>query len=348
VKDDYKKQLDAAQTTLDKMMGKTAKAATQPQTVMGLSGFNEQTIAAWTSMIKSDLAKADFGSDMYNSLTRNLRDMSFLTTTVQDAIKLGLDIPQNEVQQMFEKVFDQGNLPSDMYTGMIQKFIDDFKKRTGNDLIVGKDGSLSQQEVKKEDEVKDFTESVGKLSGGLSQVTGGLKSVGVEIPKEIDQVIGVISGVGQVVSGVGTIVSLFSTTAMTANTTAVGLNTAAIASLIAALEFNTATNLIPFFSGGGVVGRAASGLLVGNNKSGDNLRMPVIGGSGGYIGINDGELILNRAQQSNLAGQLEGNGLQNLQLEALIYGEDLRLVLNRNGRRTGRGEYVQSRNIRLG
>jgi hypothetical protein len=135
---------------------------------------------------------------------------------------------------------------------------------------------------------------------------------------------------------------------MTANTTAVGLNTAAIASLIAALEFNTATNLIPFFSGGGVVGRAASGLLVGNNKSGDNLRMPVIGGSGGYIGINDGELILNRAQQSNLAGQLEGNGLQNLQLEALIYGEDLRMVLNRNGRRTGRGEYVQSRNIRLG
>ena len=84
-------------------------------------------------MIKSDLAKADFGSDMYNSLTRNLRDMSFLTTTVQDAIKLGLDIPQNEVQQMFEKVFDQGNLPSDMYTGMIQKFIDDFKKHTGKD-----------------------------------------------------------------------------------------------------------------------------------------------------------------------------------------------------------------------
>jgi hypothetical protein len=53
--------------------------------------------------------------------------------------------------------------------------------------------------------------------------------------------------------------------------------------------------------------------------------------------------VLNKAQQGNLASQLEGCGMQNLNLEAVIRGEDIRLALNNNGRRTGRGEYVQSR-----
>jgi hypothetical protein len=44
----------------------------------------------------------------------------------------------------------------------------------------------------------------------------------------------------------------------------------------------------------------------------------------------------------NLASQLEGNGLGNLNLSATISGEQIRLALNNNGRRTGRGEYVQT------
>lgn len=337
VKDDYKKQLDAAQSTLDTMMGKTAKAAAQPQMVTGLSGFNEQTISAWTSMIKSDLAKADIGSDLYNSLTKNLRDMSFLTTTVQDAIKLGLEIPQDVVEQMYEQVFDQNNLPTDMYVGMIQKFIDDFKEQTGKDLLVGTDGSLSEQksdkkQEKEEDEFKKFNEGVGKLTGGLSSVTSGLKAVGVEIPKEVDQVIGVVNGVSQIISGVGTIISIFGSTAITANTTAVGLNTAAIGGLIAALEFNTASNFIPFFANGGIVPHAANGYFVGGNSfSGDNT--PIM--------ANAGELVLNKAQQGVLASALEdGSGLNNIQLQAIISGEDIILTTNNRTNRVGYQELL--------
>jgi hypothetical protein len=57
---------------------------------------------------------------------------------------------------------------------------------------------------------------------------------------------------------------------------------------------------------------------------------------------NAGELVLSRSQQSTLASALEGNGLGNLNLSATISGEQIRLVLNNNGRRTGRGEYVQT------
>ena len=67
---------------------------------------------------------------------------------------------------------------------------------------------------------------------------------------------------------------------------------------------------------------------------------------GTIYGLNSQEIILNRAQQGNLASQLEGGGIGNLHLDTVIRGEDIRLVLNNNGRRTGRGEYVQSRNSR--
>jgi hypothetical protein len=52
--------------------------------------------------------------------------------------------------------------------------------------------------------------------------------------------------------------------------------------------------------------------------------------------------VLSRAQASNLASSLQGVGLQGMNLEAIITGEQIRMVLNNNGRRTGRGEYVQS------
>ena len=336
IRDEYIPMIEMAKKKLEEMKGGTAKST--PQMTVGLSGFNEQTISAWTSMIKSDLAKADIGSDLYNSLTKNLRDMSFLTTTVQDAIKLGLDIPQDDVQQMFERVFDQGNLPSDMYTGMIQKFIDDFKEQTGKDLLVGTDGSLSEQkpdkkQEKEEDEFKKFNEGVGKLTGGLSSVTSGLKAVGVEIPKEIDQVIGVINGVSQIISGIGTIISLFSTTAMTANTTAVGLNTAAIGGLIAALEFNTATNFIPLFANGGIVPHAANGYFVGGNSfSGDNT--PIM--------ANAGELVLSKSQQGVLASMLTDEERGGGNAQPYLDGEKIYLGLQAYMRRSGLGEIVTS------
>jgi NAD(P)H-dependent flavin oxidoreductase YrpB (nitropropane dioxygenase family) len=82
-------------------------------------------------------------------------------------------------------------------------------------------------------------------------------------------------------------------------------------------------------------------LIPGNSFSGDNLRMPVVGG--GMIGVNSGEVILNQAQAGVIANALEGGGMQNLQLEATIRGEDIKLALNNNSRRTGRGEYVTTR-----
>ena len=88
------------------------------------------------------------------------------------------------------------------------------------------------------------------------------------------------------------------------------------------------------YANGGIVPHAASGYFVGgHNYSGDVT--PVM--------ANAGELILNRAEQGNLASQLENGAAQNLNLDAVITGEQIRLVLNNNSRRRGKGEYVTSK-----
>ena len=183
------------------------------------------------------------------------------------------------------------------------------------------------------EDLKKFNEGIGKLTGGLSSVTSGLKAVGVDIPKEVDQVVGVINGVSQVISGIGTLISLFGAGAMTANTTAVSLNTAAIGGLIAALEFNTASNFIPFFANGGIVPHAANGYFVGGNSfSGDNT--PIM--------ANAGELVLSKSQQGVLASMLTDEERGGGNAQPYLDGEKIYLGLQAYMRRSGLGEIVTS------
>ena len=188
-------------------------------------------------------------------------------------------------------------------------------------------------EEKKEAQVKLYEQmdklsgDIGKFAGGFGAISSGLKSVGIKIPKEVDQVIGVISGVSQVIGGVGAIIELFGTSTMAANTVALGVNTATMVSLESAILANTAMSAIPFFAGGGIV-RAANGFVPGSHYSGDMI--PAL--------LNSGELVLNRAQQNSLANQLQGTGLQNLNLKGVLNGEQIMIVLDRHLQRSGRGE----------
>jgi hypothetical protein len=81
-------------------------------------------------------------------------------------------------------------------------------------------------------------------------------------------------------------------------------------------------------------GGAVGGVVQGTTYSGDQI--PIM--------ANAGEVVLTRAMAGNLASQLEGAGaFNNLELSTVIGAEDIRLVLNNRGRRTGKGEYVQSK-----
>jgi hypothetical protein len=140
-----------------------------------------------------------------------------------------------------------------------------------------------------------------------------------------------MQGLMSVIEGVQAVIQMFSTSSQALNTTALNFNTAAIGTLTTAVATNTATNFIPFFAGGGIA-HAAGGLLTGHHFSGDQV--PVM--------VNDGELILSRAQQGVVADGLRGS-TPTIQVEGVISGENIRLVQRNNNRRTGRGEYVTTK-----
>lgn len=82
-----------------------------------------------------------------------------------------------------------------------------------------------------------------------------------------------------------------------------------------------------------LTGYAEGGIVKGNSYSGDNLYGP-------GFGINAGELVLNTAQQNNVAQALEGGGMKNLKLEGVVKGENIWIAANRYTKRTGQGEIV--------
>ena len=71
-----------------------------------------------------------------------------------------------------------------------------------------------------------------------------------------------------------------------------------------------------------LTGYAEGGIVGGNSYSGDNIY-------GGGAMVNSGELVLNKAQQGNLASQLQGNGLQNMNIAGRIKGTDIILSVDR-------------------
>jgi hypothetical protein len=145
--------------------------------------------------------------------------------------------------------------------------------------------------------------------------------MGIELPKGVQQVLGVINGLMTVIEGVNTIIGVTQTTTLSANT-------AAMVALTSALYANTAVSAIPFFAHGGVV-RAAVGYEVpGNHFSGDMV--PAL--------LNSGETVLNRAQSGIIASALEGAGTGNMSFELKASGENLIAVIDRTGKRKGMGE----------
>ena len=191
---------------------------------------------------------------------------------------------------------------------------------TKGDIFAGADRSTVTE--KKQGSGEQTMGKIAKGVGALSQITGALQNMGVKLPDGVTKTIGVMQSLISIVQGVQTVISIFATGSQTANTVAVGLNTAAVSALTNAMIVNTASSVIPFFAHGGVA-RAANGFVGGNSYSGD--LMPVA--------VNSGELILNRAQQGNLASQLSGGAMGAIEVYGRISGEDIELASRRRSRR---------------
>lgn len=203
------------------------------------------------------------------------------------------------------------------------------------DLSAYRTGASSEDKKTTE----DLLAQASKITSGLSSVASGLQAMGIKLPDGVSKFINGIQGAISVVQGIQTVLSVFSTSSQasqTLNTTALNLNTSAIYTLAGALATNTAVSSIPLFARGGVVHAADgfSGIVPGTHYSGDNI--PIM--------ANAGEVVLNRAQSSVIAGALSGGEEKyNSSRTPYVSGEMIYLGLKNYLRRSGRGELVTAR-----
>ena len=328
---------------------------------------NLDAVNEYMSGIKKAIKDADLGSATWESLSEKMRDATSMSSLIQEAIKAGVGgADLDEMATTLKDKLLDGDIPDETIQAFIDKINRLIEENGGIKIKIDpKTGSVTQdkqeetkQLVKNTDALKEEISKASTAIGGLSQINTGLKGLGIDLGKEAEKTISVASAFMQVVQGVHSFLSVFQTSALAANTAAVTANTVALgvnsasnvaagasggSSILGPLAIGGAAiftlgKIFDWFSGGGII-KAASGTLVGNSYSGDNLRG--IGPSGQIYGLNAGEVVLNRAQVGNLESQLEGSGMQNIRLSAVIEGEDIRLALNNNADRWG-GELVTS------
>lgn len=213
-----------------------------------------------------------------------------------------------KIGQMTGKI---GSLkPGDIQTtglgSLANPFAGDSKKTGGLKLTLDDKAMKSvmqgvQKSLPKALTTEQKIDGMRDLVGGVNGVLSGIEQMGIEIPNEIKQVMGVLNGIFTIVGSIESIVV-----------------TGAILGL---------------FSRGGVVPHAANGFagtVPGNHFSGDVI--PIM--------ANAGEVVLNRAQAGVLANQLEGGGQRGGYTPSHVSGEQIWIALNAYTRRTGKGELV--------
>jgi Skp family chaperone for outer membrane proteins len=201
----------------------------------------------------------------------------------------------------------------------LEKEPDTQSYQQGLSLIAEKEKEIAKfkGETKTEDIAKDTEDAWKGAASAMASVGSAMASIEDPTAKTV----------GMVMQAVATVANAFAQALDEDNTTKGN-----IWAFIAAALASTASMVSVISSIHSATGYAQGGIVTGNSYSGDQIP----------IRANAGEVVLTRAMAGNLASQLEGNGLGNLNLTATVSAEQIRFTLNNNGRRTGRGEFVQT------
>lgn len=339
--------------------GSTVQFKVQPELTRGLSITSTAGLNSYISQLKQEIDQADLGSDLYNGLTSKLADATMLQNLVKESLSAGLgtalfDIADETGQDFWDRVLSPEGVENADWQA-IADVINQKRKELGLDAITidVNTGKVAASKGSKPgiDDTEAQLKATNQLIGGLSQVSSGLNQMGIKLPEEAQNIINGAQGLMSVIQGVQTIIQVFGTSSVTAQVSALSANTAALLTLATAIgaevgasATETATNIIAVLgtvamamNNGGIV-RAAHGYAVpGTNFSGDTT--PIL--------ANAGELILNRAQQGNLASQLESKEtVSESSSKPYVSGQEIFLGTNNYLKSTGQGEIVTTKMLR--
>lgn len=286
----------------------------------GTSIQNNAGMSAYIASIKQQLETADYGTSLYNGLSAQLADMTTLQNLVGESLRLGLGTA------MFDVADETGR---DFWTRAMEGGVENTDWQTIIDQINKKLKEMNLDPI------------------AINFKTGEVKNQAKEMTKDWNSAASAIQSVGSAMSQIedpaakvmGTVAQAIATIALTFSKSLE--KTFTPWDWIAAAAAGTATMISTISAIHSATGYAEGGMIKGNSFSGDNLRMPVVGG--GMIGVNSGELILNRVQQGVLADALSEPPSSIQGGNPYVSGENIFLGMNNYLRRAGYGELVTTK-----
>ena len=290
------------------------------ETARGTSGLNRPTMEAWREMKQQQLSGLDLstadGMTAAVKIEADMTSMDTLRDTVEAAIGQGIVLPADALQGLYESLFDGDNVPD----GQIASWVNAINEKLMS-------AGLGKIEVKIDSGgVKKFISGGEEAKASWKDAARAVQSVGGALAGIEDPAMKVAGTIAQAIAEI----ALSFASALTKKESQAG----GVWGWIAAAAAGTATMIATIASIKSATRHAAGGIVPGNTPSGD-LR-PVL--------LNSGELVLNRAQQGNLAEQLQDSRhAQDNAAMPYVTGEMIYLGLSNHLRRLGRGEIVTTR-----
>ena len=290
---------------------------------MAMGPLNLDSVNAYIATMKSALKDADLGSDLYNSLTEKLNDASTMTAVLQQAIASGVQgVDLTSAADEMKRKLLEGDITDEAW----QEFIDKLNEKIENEdlkLVFDVDSKSIETVAKQQQKDAKAMAKDWQAAGTAIQAVGNAMQ---QIEDPAAKVLGTIA------QAVATMALSYAQAAASPAVTSTGWGWIAFAATGVATMLSSIAAIKNATSGG----FANGGIVPGNSFSGDNLRTS-------DYGINSGELILNKAQQNNLAMALEDRGGVG-ESQPYILGEQIYLGLQAYLMRSGMGEIVTSNN----
>ena len=290
-------------------------------------------LSAYIGELKKRQGAETIGSDKWTEAGNQLTAATDLSTIMSSALAGGLDGKQVEaITAPLRDALSSGLIDKNKLMEEVSHALSDI-----NALLREKGLEPIVLDVKTNG-IDNVKESVGELSKSTTSASSAMNTLGGAIGSLEDPSAKVA---GIVMQAIGNVALGFSHALATPKDpwswiAFAAAGTATMISTIASIHSATG------YANGGIVNREGGGFVPGNSYSGDQVRGLVDGIT--PVGLNSGELVLNKAQTNNLATALRTDGENGgMRLYAVVKGEDIYLSQVNYRNRTGKGEYVRTR-----
>lgn len=306
----YNQRIKAVQQSMKDLRGEVTEMTT------GFAGLTGNSMAAWISGQQSSLGNTEFGSDAYRSIAANIVDAKTLSNLLNTAIKNDITISPDTVEELWSRIIGSENIPDSVWAELEQTINTAIEDRL--DIGAIKINVDTGDVVTAAKQTSSSWQEAARAVQSVSSALGQLEDPAAKVSGIVGQAIANIAlGFAQATAASGKY-GIFGWIAAIAG----GLGT--MISTISAIKSATAGSY------------AQGGIIPGNNFSGDQM----------LANVNSGEIILNRAQQSNIASQLTDTRADGGERQPYLDVETIWLGLGNLLKRRNMGEILTTKDLK--